>query len=192
MSIGSFVFMLHSHLPFYRKAGMWPFGEENLYECMAETYLPLLNAISELYDEGIKAKLTVGITPILAEQLDDEHLKQGFEKYLNSRIEAVAEDLHRYPNASVAHSQHLKYLAGFYHDWYSKVKDSFINKYNRDLIGAFKKYQDLGAIEITTSGATMDFHPCWQQILSLNAQYKVGVDSYKRLFGRKPKRSLDS
>ena len=57
MSVGQFVFMLHSHLPYYRKAGMWPFGEENLYECMAETYVPLINAISELYDEGIKAKL---------------------------------------------------------------------------------------------------------------------------------------
>ena len=54
MSVGQFVFMLHSHLPYYRKAGMWPFGEENLYECMAETYVPLLNAISELYEEGIK------------------------------------------------------------------------------------------------------------------------------------------
>ena len=32
MSVGQFVFMLHSHLPYYRKAGMWPFGEENLYE----------------------------------------------------------------------------------------------------------------------------------------------------------------
>ena len=52
MAVGQFVFMLHSHLPYYRKAGMWPFGEENLYECMAETYVPLLNAISELYDEG--------------------------------------------------------------------------------------------------------------------------------------------
>ena len=47
MSVGQFVFMLHSHLPYYRKAGMWPFGEENLYECMAETYVPLLDAISE-------------------------------------------------------------------------------------------------------------------------------------------------
>ena len=46
MSVGQFVFMLHSHLPYYRKAGMWPFGEENLYECMAETYVPLLNAIA--------------------------------------------------------------------------------------------------------------------------------------------------
>ena len=48
MSLGSFVFMLHSHLPYYRMAGMWPFGEENLYECMSETYVPLLNAISAL------------------------------------------------------------------------------------------------------------------------------------------------
>ena len=45
---------------------------------MAETYVPLLNAIAELYEEGIKAKLTVGITPILAEQLNDEHLQNGF------------------------------------------------------------------------------------------------------------------
>ena len=36
MAVGQFVFMLHSHLPYYRKAGMWPFGEENLYECMSE------------------------------------------------------------------------------------------------------------------------------------------------------------
>ena len=84
MSVGQFVFMLHSHLPYYRKAGMWPFGEENLYECMAETYVPLLNAIAELYEEGIKAKLTVGITPILAEQLNDEHLQNGFVEYIDS------------------------------------------------------------------------------------------------------------
>jgi len=91
MSVGQFVFMLHSHLPYYRKAGMWPFGEENLYECMCETYVPLLNAISELYEEeGIKAKLTVGITPILAEQLIDEHLKEGFIEYLDSRIKQVS------------------------------------------------------------------------------------------------------
>ena len=137
MSTGSFVFMLHSHLPYYRKAGMWPFGEENLYECMCETYVPLLNAISDLYDEGIKAKLTVGITPILAEQLNDEYLKNGFVKYLDSRIEQVSKDLERYPDPSVANSQHLKYLANYYYVWFKKIKDSFVNKYNKDLIGAF-------------------------------------------------------
>ena len=185
MSVGQFVFMLHSHLPYYRKAGMWPFGEENLYECMAETYVPLLNAISELYDEGIKAKLTVGITPILAEQLDDEHLKHGFVKYLDSRIEKVSKDLERYPDPKVAHSQHLKYLAKYYYDWFNHIKDSFINKYGMDLIGQFKKYQDLGCIEITTSGATHGFSPLLATDSNLNAQFKIGSDTTKRLFGKK-------
>ena len=80
---GSFVLMLHSHLPFYRKAGMWPFGEENLYDCMVETYLPLLNALNELRDEGIKANVTLGLTPILVEQLADDYLQKGGFKTLN-------------------------------------------------------------------------------------------------------------
>ena len=185
MSVGQFVFMLHSHLPYYRKAGMWPFGEENLYECMAETYVPLINAISELYDEGIKAKLTVGITPILAEQLNDEHLKQGFVEYLDTRIASVSKDLDRYPDPKVPHSQHLKYLAKYYYDWFNNIKDSFVNKYGMDLIAAFKKYQDLGCIEITTSGATHGFSPLLATDNNLNAQFKVGSDTTKRLFGKK-------
>lgn len=187
MSTGSFVFMLHSHLPYYRKAGMWPFGEENLYECMCETYVPLLNAISELYDEGIKAKLTVGITPILAEQLNDEHLKNGFVKYLDSRIEQVSKDLERYPDSSVANSQHLKYLANYYYVWFKKIKDSFVNKYNKDLIAAFKKFQDLECIEITTSGATHGFSPLLATDANLNAQFSVGSQTTQRLFGKKAK-----
>lgn len=187
MSVGSFVFMLHGHLPFYRKAGMWPFGEENLYECMAHSYIPLLNAINELQEEGIKSKLTVGLTPILAEQLNDEHLKQGFEEYIEARLKAVREDLNRYPNDSVAHSQHIEYLAKYYDKWFNNIKDSFLNKYNRDLIGEFRRLQDLGCIEITTSCATHGFMPLLSKDSSINAQLKTGVDAYKKLFGRKPR-----
>ena len=129
MSVGSFVFMLHSHLPYYRKAGMWPFGEENLYECMSETYIPLIKAIEELYNDGIMAKLTVGITPILAEQLNDEHLKNGFVAYLDEKLRVAQEDIERYPNENVAHSQHLRYLAEYYQKWYTNIKDLFVNKY---------------------------------------------------------------
>lgn len=188
MAVGQFVFMLHSHLPFYRKAGMWPFGEENLYECMAETYVPLVNAISELYyEEGIKAKLTVGITPILAEQLADEHLQNGFVKYLDDKIESVSKDLERYPDEKVPYSQHLKYLAKYYFDWYSNIKDSFVNKYRKDLIAQFKKLQEAGCIEITTSGATHGFSPLLATDNNLNAQFKVGSDTTKKFFGKKAK-----
>lgn len=187
MSIGSFVFMLHSHLPYYRKAGMWPFGEENLYECMAETYIPLLDVIEELYEEGIQAKLTVGITPILAEQLADPHCNEGFKEYLDTKIAAVAEDIERYPDPDVPHSEHKAYLANYYKTWFETIKDHYFNRYNCDLIGAFKKYSDLGCIEITTCAATHGFSPLLATETSLNAQFKTGVETHKKFFGKQPK-----
>ena len=32
MKYGGFTFVLHSHMPFYRGAGVWPHGEEALHE----------------------------------------------------------------------------------------------------------------------------------------------------------------
>ncbi|MBX2860600.1 MAG: glycoside hydrolase family 57 protein [Vampirovibrio sp.] len=187
MSYGSFVLMLHSHLPFYRKAGMWPFGEENLYECIAETYLPLLNALEELVSEGIQPNITVGITPILAEQLADSHLQQGFIDYIQTRLKAASEDIERYPDPKVKDSKHLAYLADYYHKHFTQLLDDFINRYDKNLLKAFKDLQDTGAIEITTSGATHGFSPLLGLQESINAQFKVGVETYKRHFGKDPK-----
>lgn len=187
MSVGSFVFMLHSHLPYYRKAGMWPFGEESVYECMLETYIPLLNSIGNLWDDGIAAKITLGITPILAEQLSDEHFKQGFEKYLAGRITAAKEDEARFAQRGETPDPIKLRLARFYLEWFNKINDSWKNRWNRDIIGNLKKYQDLGAIEITTSAATHCFSPLVGEDSSLSAQFKSGVDNYKKHFGRQPK-----
>ena len=96
MAVGSFALVLHSHLPYYRKAGKWPFGEENLHEAIAETYIPLLDAIHALKAEGIDAKITVGITPVLAEQLADEYLKEGFEEYLEDVLDRIERDRETY------------------------------------------------------------------------------------------------
>jgi 1,4-alpha-glucan branching enzyme len=187
VSVGSFVLMLHSHLPFYRKAGMWPFGEESFYECMMETYIPLLNMVSELWDEGIPAKITLGITPILAEQMADEHLKQGFINYVDGRITAAKKDEERFgPRGEQPDATRFQ-LARFYLSWFQKIYNDFTVKWNRDVIAGFRKFQDLGAIEVTTSAATHCFSPLLQNDESLNAQFKTGVETYKRHFGREPK-----
>ncbi|HEY9682495.1 MAG TPA: 1,4-alpha-glucan branching protein domain-containing protein [Oculatellaceae cyanobacterium] len=187
MSVGSFVFMLHSHLPYYRKAGMWPFGEESVYECMAETYIPLLNAIADLWDEGIPAKLTIGITPILCEQLSDPHLNAGFDKFLGDRIHAAQQDEKRFSPRGEAANVDFLHLAKFYTNWFEKIRRDYHERWNRDIIAGFRKYQDLGAIEITTSAATHCFSPLLKTDSSLFGQYKAGVESYKRHFGRAPK-----
>lgn len=187
MPFGSFVLMLHSHLPFYRKAGMWPFGEENLYECMVESYIPLLNALNELRDEGIKAKITVGITPILAEQLADPYLQEGFIKYVQARIDVVQKDVERYPDKTTPHSEHLAFLAKYYLKVHQDLMDAFLNRYERNLVKAFKSLQDDGCIEITTSSATHGFSPLLGNDASIHTQFKAGVETYKKHFGRQPK-----
>jgi len=186
MSFGSFVLMLHSHLPYYRKHGMWPSGEENLYECMAETYLPLLVALNELKDEGIQAKITLGLTPILVEQLADSEIHQGFIEYLSFRKSEAKRDCERYPNPKVPHSQHLAFLADWYVNYYQTLLDQF-ESYGRNIIRGFKDLEDAGCIEITTSGATHGFSPLLGTDESVQAQFKTGVEAHKRHFGKAPK-----
>jgi 1,4-alpha-glucan branching enzyme len=166
---------------------MWPFGEESVFECMAETYIPLLNAIADLWEEGIPAKLTVGITPILAEQLADPHLNAGFDNFLSTRLEAAKQDEKRFSSRGESSNPELLHLARFYVNWFAQIQNDYKERWTKDILGGFRKFQDLGAIEITTSAATHCFSPLLQTDSSIFAQYQTGVESYKRHFNRQPK-----
>src|SRR5690606_2755090 len=81
------------HLPYARLAGRWPHGEEWIHEAASETYIPLLQTLSDLKEEGITYRLTLGITPILAEQLTDPDVLDHFDEYLDEKIRAAKEDM---------------------------------------------------------------------------------------------------
>lgn len=74
---GMFCLVLHSHLPWLANHGRWPVGEEWLYQSWAASYLPLTAMLRRLSDEGRSHLLTLGITPVLAAQLDDPHCLAG-------------------------------------------------------------------------------------------------------------------
>jgi hypothetical protein len=93
--LGAFTFVLHSHLPYCRRAGRWPHGEEWIHEAAAETYIPLLDALYDLLQDGVRPRLTVGITPILTEQLADKDIADHFEEYLLEKIAAAEKDIVR-------------------------------------------------------------------------------------------------
>ena len=113
-TLGAFTFVLHSHLPYARRAGRWPHGEEWLHEAAAETYIPLLNMLNRLHAEGIPARMTLTLTPVLLEQLADEDVQHNFRRYLLDRIEAVENDIKRFTDAE---DEHFLGLARFYQDW---------------------------------------------------------------------------
>ncbi|MGZ4601833.1 MAG: hypothetical protein ACXVGS_18310, partial [Oryzihumus sp.] len=68
---GSFALVLHSHLPWVRHHGVWPLGEEWLHQAWVESYVPLVAELDALAAEGHRDVLTLGVTPVLAAQLDD-------------------------------------------------------------------------------------------------------------------------
>src|SRR5919204_1773923 len=99
MPLGYFTFVLHSHLPYVRRAGRWPHGEEMIHEALAETYLPLLMALDELVKAGVRPRLTLGLTPILLEQISDPDVLDSFEAYVQQEIGAAQHDAERYRGA---------------------------------------------------------------------------------------------
>lgn len=220
---GAFTFVLHTHLPYVRLAGRWPHGEEWIHEAASETYVPLLQTLYDLAAEQIPFKITLGITPILTEQLADPTVLEHFEDYLDEKIKAAKRDMVYFapPNITQletleadeadslpgepvsrrtapadestlntgdnAGDPHLYYLADWYRGYYENVKKAFIERFDRDIVGAFRKLQDEGHIEIITSAATHGYLPLLNRDSSVRAQIKTGIASYERFFGRKPK-----
>lgn len=182
--IGAFTFVLHSHLPYARQAGMWPHGEEWVHEAIAETYVPLLNSLYDLADAGVTYQLTVSVTPILAEQLADPLIIEHFLTYAEERSAWAAADISRFDEAG---EPEMKRLAIHFHHWYSRVLTTFRDRFGSDLLGALRKLQDDGLIEVSTSAATHGYLPLLARDSSVYGQIQTGVSAYERHFGRRPK-----
>jgi 1,4-alpha-glucan branching enzyme len=96
LPVGYFCLILHAHLPFVRHPENDDFLEEDwLYEAIGETYLPLLEVFLRLREEGIPYRLTLSISPTLAEMLSDPLLKKRFDERLEKRLELTAREVRR-------------------------------------------------------------------------------------------------
>lgn len=184
VALGGFVFVLHTHLPYARLAGCWPHGEEWIHEAAVETYIPLLQTLYDLKEQSVPFRLTIGITPVLSEQLADADVVEHLDLYINDKIAAAARDMTYFADESP--DPHLHKLAAYYKSEYEIIQTAFRDRFKRDLIGAFRQLQDEDYIEIITCAATHAYLPLLAQDSSINAQLKTGIGSYERLFGKKP------
>ena len=182
MILGYFGLILHGHIPWCKKSGRWPAGEEWLFEAMNETYIPFLNVLRELKEKGIKTAITINITPILAEQLADEYMKQQFSGYMENLISRAQQDIQRFEN-----KPHRKAIANFHLANFKYNLETFYHNYYRDILGSFKWLQDEGMIELITCGATHGFLPLFESDSGVFSQIQLAVDTHKKYFNREPK-----
>ncbi len=181
---GYFVLVLHTHLPYVIGHGRWPHGMDWLNEAVSECYIPLLNVFNELKDEGVNFKVTINISPILAEQLMNRKFVEEFLEYLDMRIESAKQDEVEFNRIG---RKNLVNVAKFWIEYYEDIKRSFLERYDRNLISAFRQLQESGHIEIITCAGTHGYLPLLALDTSVQAQVKLGVKVYERYFGVKPK-----
>ena len=177
-------FVLHAHLPFVHHPESEDYLEEQwLYEAISETYIPLLTNFQKLVDENVDFKITMSLTPPLLNMLDNKLLQKRYIKYLKKHIELAKKELKR-----TLYDERLNSLSKYYVDRYSNDLHLFKDVYNCNLISAFKHFQDIGVLEIITCGATHGYFPIlYTTEQTVKAQIAVGVQTYKKYFGKNPR-----
>ena len=177
-------FVLHAHLPFVHHPESEDYLEEQwLFEAISETYIPLLYNFQKLIEEHVDFRITMSMTPPLLNMLDNKLLQDRYIKYLESHIELAKKEVKRNEGNDA-----LQNLSKYYLDRYTSDLHFFKDTLNCDLISNFKYFQDIGVLEIITCGATHGFFPIlYINEKAIKAQIAVGVQTYERFFGRKPR-----
>jgi 1,4-alpha-glucan branching enzyme len=182
MTKGYLCIVLHGHLPYVRHPEYEDFLEEDwLYEGITETYIPLITVFEKLIEDGVDFRLTITLSPTLISMLNDPLLQERYNKHINKLIELSHKEIER-----TTWQPHFQHLAITYLNQFCKARETF-ERYGRNLVGAFKKFQDLGKLEIITCGATHGYLPLMDVCKeSIRAQVKVATSHYERVFGRRP------
>lgn len=183
MPLGYLAIVLHAHLPFVRHPESdYVLEEEWLFEAITETYLPLLQVFEGWKRDGIDFKLTLSLTPPLISMLQDELLQQRYDRHL-AGLQALIDKEVR----SDRSGGHIRYLAEYYRQEFAEVR-ALWERYDRDLVGAFRQFFESNNLEIMTCCATHGYLPLVKMYpQAVWAQIQVACEHYEQTFGCAPK-----
>lgn len=172
---GFLCLVLHSHMPYVEGFGTWPFGEEWLWEAVSCVYLPLLDLLEE-----VDAPLTLGLTPVLCDQLEILPGPAGTRLlgYLREVRTAVHEEdakgLEQTGEGQLA--AEVRRASGDY----ARAADA-VESSRGDLLARFARVQ--GSIDLWTSAATHAVLPLLATDAGVDLQLGTGIASHRRRFG---------
>ena len=178
----AFAIVLHSHLPYARGAGRWPHGEEWIHEAVLGTYLPLLTTLHDLRAAEVPFRVTIGLTPVLLDQLADRDVIHRTIQYIDDQIRRAETDRRHFQAEGHAHRAEL---AAFYSQVYRSLGTAFVARFDRDLPAAFADLAATGHAEILTSAATHGYLPLLDE-RTVHLQLATGRRTSRQLLGTEP------
>jgi 1,4-alpha-glucan branching enzyme len=164
---GDLAIVLHSHMPYVEGYGTYPFGEEWLFDAFARSHLPVLD---------VAERLTMTVTPVLADQLEAEGVKERMLTFLRRhRVDAADRDV---ADAGVA----VRPAARAEADHYTRAMTR-LRGLDGNPLRAFQEAHGRGRIALLPSAATHAVLPKLATLAGRRLQVDAGLRSHERRFG---------
>ena len=177
MKPGGFVLVLHGHMPWVMRHGRWPHGEHWLYEAAADVYLPLLELVDELDRESIVAPFSLGLTPVLLEQLRHPDFARGLRRFLEDRLRRARADAADASRRNLARHWEARWSRQLAH----------LDALGGDLVAAFAAHALAGRIELLSSFAAHGYAALLLHDASIRGQLRAGLEVSERHLGFRPR-----
>jgi len=166
-SVGDLAIVLHSHMPYVEGFGTYPFGEEWLFDAVIRSYLPVLEVARDL---------TVTVTPVLADQLEDPGVASRLRDFLIAwRIGAAEADLPEVPAEcrAACEGERERYRHAL----------ALLDAAGGSPLEPFRRAAAEGRVALAASSATHAVLPLLATQAGTRLQLDAGIRSHRRRFG---------
>jgi 1,4-alpha-glucan branching enzyme len=154
-------------MPYVEGFGTYPFGEEWLFDAVVRSYLPVLEVARDL---------TLTVTPVLADQLEDAGAAERLRRFLvDWRIGAAEADL-----GDIAAEERPACAAE--RDRYRHALE-LLDAAGGDPLVPFQRAAAEGRVALAASAATHALLPLVATDAGLRLQLDAGIRSHRRRFG---------
>jgi 1,4-alpha-glucan branching enzyme len=164
---GDLAIVLHSHMPYVEGFGTYPFGEEWLFDAVIRSYLPVLEVARDL---------TLTVTPVLADQLEDGGIRKRLRDFLIEwRIGAAEADIPEVPAECrpACEAELSRYRRAL----------ELLDAADGDPLLPFQRAAGEGRVALAASAATHAVLPLLATREGLRLQLDAGIRSHRRRFG---------
>jgi 1,4-alpha-glucan branching enzyme len=175
--------VLHTHLPYVRRNGVWPVGEDFFHQAAVDSYLPLLATLRRLADAGVRDAVTVGLSPMIVHQMRDPYMRRELEIYLGRYELRTIQQVANY-KGEFAHE--IRDLASFY-ALHGRRQAELLGELPEGIASGFGELERTGVIEILGGPASHPHLPLIDEPLLLEAQIELGIAEHERAFGVRPR-----
>ena len=184
MAQGNLLLILHAHLPYVRHPEYDRFLEERwFFEAVIETYIPLIKFFDKLRAEGTPFKLTLSVSPTLANMMEDPLLQERCVRHLDLSLALAEKECQRtrdWPDVA--------FLAQLYRRLFAEARETFVDRCGRRLVRALKEFVASGHLELITCAGTHGFLPLLRaEPGTVRAQVFTAVREHIRIFGEAPR-----